>query len=64
MVGVDAHEVLVLVVESVLAVVHLLQLVLVQVGPAPDPGVDHVREALAASNLRKRTERFLPSGFM
>ena len=51
MVGIDAHEVLVLVVEAEGAKVHLLQLVLVEVRPAPDAGVDDVGEAFAAGNL-------------
>ena len=45
-VGVDADRVG-LEVEGVLAVLDLLQLVLVEVRPAPNPSVNHVREALA-----------------
>jgi hypothetical protein len=48
---VDADEVLVLVVEAVLAILGLLKLVLVEVGPAPDFSVDDVGESLSASNL-------------
>ena len=51
-VGVDADRVG-LEVEGVLAVLDLLQLVLVQVGPPPDAGVDHVREPFPARNLDK-----------
>ena len=40
-------------VEGVLAVLDLLQLVLVQVGPPPDAGIDHVREPFPARNLDK-----------
>lgn len=40
-------------VEGVLAVLDLLQLVLVQVGPPPDAGVDHMREPFPARNLDK-----------
>ena len=46
MVRVDADGVR-LEVEGVLAVLDLLQLVLVQVGPPPNPGVDHVWKPLA-----------------
>ena len=52
MVRVDADGVR-LEVEGVLAVLDLLQLVLVQVGPPPDAGVDHVREPFPARNLDK-----------
>ena len=45
-VGVDADRIG-LEVEGVLAVLDLLQLVLVEVRPAPNPSVNHVREALA-----------------
>lgn len=37
-----------------LAVFHVLQLVLVQIGPAPYSGVDHVRETFATSNLNNQ----------
>ena len=49
-VGVDAH-VVVLEVEGVLAELDVLQLVLVEVGPAPQPGVDHVGEAFTPRHL-------------
>ena len=39
-------------VERVLAVLDLLQLVLMEVGPSPDPCIDHVGKSLPASNLR------------
>ena len=40
-------------VESVLAILDLLQLILVQVWPSPDPSVDDVRETLPSSNLSR-----------
>ncbi len=46
-------------VERVLAVLDLLELVLVQVGPPPDAGVDDVREALPARHLQAAVERAL-----
>ena len=50
MVGVDADAVL-LQVKGILAVLDVLQLVLVQVRPAPNPGVDDVGEAFAPCDL-------------
>ena len=50
MVGVDADAVL-LQIKGILAVLDVLQLVLVQVWPAPDPGVDDVGEAFAPCDL-------------
>lgn len=50
MVRVDAHVVN-LEVERILAVFDVLQLILMQVGPAPQAGVDHVGEALTPGNL-------------
>jgi len=38
-------------VESVLAILDLLQLVLVKVGPSPDTSVDHVGKTLPPSHL-------------
>ena len=39
-------------VQGYLKASNLFQLVLVQVGPPPDPGVDDVREALPAGHLK------------
>ena len=50
MVGVDTDE-LSLEVKGVLAVGLVSQLVLVQVRPAPDLGIHHMREPLPASHL-------------
>ena len=50
-VGVDADRVG-LEVEGVLAILDLLQLVLVQVGPPPDARVDDVREPLPTRHLK------------
>lgn len=49
-VRIHAHRVT-LQVKRKLAVLHVLQLVLVQIRPAPYSGVDDVRETLATSNL-------------
>ena len=66
-VGVDADRIG-LEVEGVLAVLDLLQLVLVEVRPAPNPSVNHVREALATCQeenicygkaILKKTDLFL-----
>lgn len=46
-------------VERELAVFDVLQLVLVQVGPAPDARVDDVGKALAARDLQAPVERSL-----
>ena len=51
MVGVHTDAVR-LQVECELAVLDLLELVLVQVGPAPDPGVDNMRKPFSAGNLQ------------
>ena len=51
MVGVHTHAVR-LQVECELAVLDLLELVLVQIGPAPDPGVDNMRKPFSAGNLQ------------
>ena len=40
-------------VKRVLTVLHLLQLVLVQIRPTPNPGVDHMGKAFSPGNLRK-----------
>ena len=52
MVGVHAHRVG-LEIEGVLAILHLLQLILVQVWPAPDPGIDHMWKAFSPSDLQE-----------
>lgn len=44
-------------VESILAVFHMLQFVLVQIWPSPQPGVDHVRETFTSSHLNKANRR-------
>jgi len=49
-VGIHAHRVA-LEIEGEGAVLDMLELILVQVGPAPNPGVDHVRKALATGYL-------------
>lgn len=49
-VGVDAHVVC-LEVEGVLAVLHVLQLVLVEIGPAPEACVNHMGETFSPSYL-------------
>ena len=52
-------------VERVLAVLHLLQLVLVQVRPAPDPGVDHMGKAFSPGNLGKENmNKSLPTNYV
>ena len=51
MVGVHTDAVR-LQVECELAVLDLLELVLVQVGPAPDPGVDNMRKPFSSGNLQ------------
>lgn len=58
MVGVDADAV-VLEVKRKLAELDVLQLVLVQVRPTPQPGVDHVGEAFAPSHLLEKRGREL-----
>ena len=45
-------------VESVLAILDLLQLVLVKVGPSPDTSVDHVGKTLPPSHLKHHRRRF------
>lgn len=55
-VGVDANAVA-LQVESVLAVFHVFELVLVQIGPPPQTGVDNVREAFTSSHLKKKQKK-------
>ena len=40
-------------VKRVLTVLHLLQLVLVQIRPTPNPGVDHMGKAFSPGNLRR-----------
>lgn len=59
-VRVDAHAVI-LQVEGVLAELDVLQLVLVEVRPAPQPRVDDVRETLPARHLRGAAESQLAS---
>lgn len=54
-VRVDAHGVT-LEVEGVLAELDVFQLVLVEVWPAPDTGVDDVREALATCDLKSSVQ--------
>ena len=54
-VRVDTHGVT-LEVEGKLAVLDMLQLVLVEVRPPPDPSVDHVREPLTPRHLRTPTD--------
>ena len=52
-------------VERVLAVLHLLQLVLVQIRPAPDPGVDHMGKAFSPGNLGKENmNKSLPTNYV
>jgi hypothetical protein len=51
MVWVDAYRVG-LEVKTKLAVLDLLQLILVKVGPSPYAGVDHVRKSFPTSNLK------------
>lgn len=46
-------------IKRVLAVFHLLQLVLVEIRPAPDPGVDDVREAFSTGHLETPVQRAL-----
>lgn len=55
MVRVDAHAVI-LEVEGVLAELDVLQFVLVEVRPAPQPRVNDVRETLPARHLRGAAE--------
>ena len=52
-------------VECELAVLDLLELVLVQVGPAPDPGVDHMGKAFSPGNLGKENmNKSLPANYV
>lgn len=51
-VGVDAHTVT-LEVESILAELGVAELILVEVRPSPDPGVDHMGKTLPSSDLIK-----------
>ena len=60
-VGVDADRVG-LEVEGVLAILDLLQLVLVQVGPPPYARVDHVREPLPARHLENNVKQISTAG--
>lgn len=50
MVGVDTH-VVTLEVEGILAVFDMLQFILMQVGPPPQPGVDNMREPFTSGDL-------------
>jgi hypothetical protein len=43
-------------VKRVLTVLHLLQLVLVQIRPTPNPGVDHMGKAFSPGNLEATVE--------
>ena len=54
-VGVHAHRVG-LEIEGVLAILHLLQLILVQVWPSPDPRIDHMWKAFSPSDLQERCQ--------
>lgn len=57
MIGVDAH-IVTLEVKGKLAAFDVLQFILVQVGPPPQPCVDNVGEAFTPSDLRtERKER-------
>lgn len=56
MVGVDADQ-LRLEVKGVLAVGLVAELVLVQVGPAPDLGIHHMGEPFPACHLHTSNER-------
>lgn len=51
-VRIDAHTVT-LEVESILTKLCMSQLILVQVRPAPYPGIDHMGKTLTTSNLNK-----------
>ena len=50
MIGVHA-DIVALQVKGKLTVFDVLQLILVQVGPSPQPGVDHMRESFTSSHL-------------
>lgn len=63
MVRVDAN-VVGLQVESILAVFHMFQFVLVQIRPSPQPGVDHVGETFTSGHLKHTVvENFKASSF-
>lgn len=55
MIGVDTH-VVTLEVEGKLAVFDMLQFVLMQVGPPPQPGIDDMRESFTSSHLGTTTQ--------
>lgn len=54
-VGVDTH-VVVLQIKGVLAELDVLEFVLVEVRPAPQPGVNHVRETFPPGHLRSNAK--------
>jgi len=44
-------------IKCILTVLYILQLVLVEVGPPPDPGVDYMRESLPCGHLQPPIQR-------